>query len=149
MSGDEVPVASSFDWRDDMPDQCPPNQAHFGDGSEFFRFISKGDEKDPVCKKDFVLPRDIPRKEPIPDDKLCSFSALSVFKDAGDLELMRDFVPGFRKKRVAKGGISPQHGLIINSPQPAGKSEHIMLSHYDWWVPLDVFPERFFEVVAI
>lgn len=99
-----------FNWPQDMPEQCPPEEAHCGDGETFFRFV-KRDKKappdSPVTAADFARPRDSPRKEPIPDGQLCQHSALSIIKDIEDVKKMRDLIPAFKKekKRLAAGRI--------------------------------------------
>jgi hypothetical protein len=93
----------------------------------------------------------LPRKQLIPDDKLCQYSALSIFKDIEDVAIIRSFVPGFKKKRLATGQILEEYGMIQNTPQPAtdqtSGTVHIMRSHFDWWIPVDIEPHTFFKVV--
>lgn len=99
----------------------------------------------------FIQPRDLPRKQPIPDGEMCQHSALSVLKEIEDVAIMRSFVPAFKRKRVAVGEIMPEHGLIQNTPQSlkdqSSGTVRIVQSHYDWWVPVDVTPHVFFRVI--
>jgi len=95
----------------------------------------------------------LPRKQSIPSDQLCQYSALSIFKDVEDVAIMRSFVPGFKKKRLAAGQIMREHGMIQNTPQPAvdqaSGTRHILRSHFDWWVPVDIEPHTVFGVVPV
>lgn len=140
-----------FIWPEDMPEQCPPTDAHYSDGATFYRFVKRDSDDGPVTFADFVRPRDLPRKQPIPSEELCRYSALSIFKDVEDVAVMRNFVPGFKKKRLAAAQILREHGMILNTPQPAvdqaSGTAHIMQSHFDWWVPVDIEPHTFFSVV--
>lgn len=135
-----------------MPQQCPPEEARCSDGAVFLRFVKPDPEGGPVTPKDFIQPRDLPRKQPIPADEMCRHAALSMLKDMQDVVIMRNFVPGFKRKRVAAGRVMPEHGLVLNTPQPAhpdpsSGSVHIMQSHYDWWMPVDIKPHTFFTVI--
>lgn len=147
----DEPAPRQFTWREDMPKQCPPEEAHCSDGMTFLRFVKRDPEGGPVTPLDFIQPRDLPRKQPIPDEEMCQHSALSVLKEIEDVPIMRSFVPGFKKKRVAAGAIMPEHGLIQNTPQPVKDpstgSVHIVQSHYNWWIPVDVTPHAFFKVI--
>lgn len=64
---------------------------------------------------------------------------LSLFADADDMEIARDFVPLMARKPVAAVEIDAGDGVLRSTPmadQRYGKS------HHDWWTnPYDLIPE--------
>ena len=58
----------------------------------------------------------------------------------------RLFVPGFKKKEVAEGNLTPEMGLTKRSPIELATAPDplVVESHTDWWAPMDVSPEGAF-----
>lgn len=124
-------AVQQYQWPGDLPDGCPPTGASPASGV-FYRFV----KSDPPTMDDFRRPIDLPRRQPIPPDELCAFCALSLYADLDDVALAREYIPGFRKKRVAMGELRTEMGVIHRSPQLLPTSPPVVLeSHTDWWVP--------------
>ncbi len=132
-------------WPDDLPAQCPPADATPASGVAY-RIV----KNDPPTSKDFVRPRDLPRKTPIPDGELCAHSALSIFTDLSDVLLGIKLIPGFSKKKVVTGVLTGDTGVTSGSPSSvkSGTQELVLKSHRDWWICLGVAPETLFRVAA-
>lgn len=127
------PDAISYYWPDDLPSGCPPSDAQSAEGA-FYRLV----KNDPPSLDDFRRPRDLPRKRPILPEELCAYSAISLFGTIEDIQLARQYIPGFRKKKVALGELTPHMGVVLNSPQllALATSDKVALeSHTDWWMP--------------
>jgi hypothetical protein len=120
----------------------PPKDAVHAEG-QFYRFV----KNDPPTMADFQRPRDLPRREPIPSEKLCEGSALSLFGAPEDVRLARQYIPGFNKKKVALGNLARHMGVVYNSPTTLS-AEVILKSHTDWWVPTTHSPGPEFRVVC-
>lgn len=71
---------------------------------------------------------------------MCIACSLSVLTDPDEARRLPDFVPGFRKKLIAKAQLSPQHGRILHTPSAR------MASHHSWWVPADLDPVLLFTL---
>lgn len=131
---------NNYLWPADLPEGCPPEDAKPGSGW-FFRFVNKN----PVTAKDFIRPIDRPNAD-YADDERCSASALSLFADADDVTLAQKLVPGFKKRKVAQGELTPRMGVIKNTPMNVDGTR--FTSHYDWWVAADYTDLPSFAVVA-
>ncbi|MET9265498.1 hypothetical protein [Amycolatopsis sp. NPDC004079] len=76
-----------------------------------------------------------------PDEQECAASGLSVFSTLDEAEAARKAIPGFRKRKVAKGDIASL-GLIKDTPS------HTSKGHQTWWRPIGDESWLNFEVVA-
>ena len=78
----------------------------------FFRCVN---ESTPTAK-DFMRAIDRPNAS-FPPEEHCAVSAVSLFADAGDVTLAQKLIPGFKKKRVAQGTLTPPMGVVKNTPR--------------------------------
>lgn len=130
-------------WPDDLPADCPPAEAE-----EVERVVYRFVKAEPLTVDDFARPIDKPRKTPPAADEMCEMCALSVFADTADLPVARQFIPGFKKKRVAEGTVTADDGVMQCTPTTVAGSP-MMSSHHDWWVPEGVDPLPKFTVVNL
>jgi hypothetical protein len=123
-----------------LPDHCPPTGASPASG-EFLRLVQKGlSIGDVPGHEDWQLPYLNPKSPSYGRTEECDNHAHSLFADEADIAQAKSFVPAFRKKRVARVVLTPEMGLVLNTPNPLGQS------HHDWWpTPSDLIPES--EVV--
>lgn len=129
----------------DIPDNCPPSSAFDPNGLVVHRFVKSV----PPTPQDFVRPVDLPRKQPIPTNELCAYAALSVFADEADIPNAREFIPGFRKRRVVSAKLTSATGVILNTPSsPPLNPELVLSSHHDLWLYVGVDPLPMFDVVS-
>ena len=127
----------------DIPDNCPPASAFDPDGLVVHRLV----KSIPPTPQDFVRPFELPRKHPIPAEELCSFAALSVFADEADIPNAREFIPGFRKRRVVSATLTTAAGVILNTPSiPPLNLELVLHSHHDLWLYAGVDPLPMFNI---
>lgn len=137
-------VTRTYNWPADLPADCPPSDAQ-GARGVYYRFVKFS----PPAATDFRRPRDLRKnQDSIPDDELCTYSALSLFADINDVRTAKNLIPGFDKKRVAQGILEPRHGVTHQSPTTPPTSTMVLKSHFDWWLPTELDPLPLFEVVA-
>jgi hypothetical protein len=121
---------TDYAWPTDLPENCPPGDAQPAEGT-FFRFV----KDDPPSRRDFVRPIDLPgasaRHGP---DERCEASALSLFADQEDVQKARALIPGFGKKKVARGELAPHMGVLKHTAPPIAE-QPVFESHHDWWMP--------------
>lgn len=96
--------------------------------------------------KDLVRPVDRPSAHFLPDE-MCGASALSLYKDVSDVHLAQRLIPGFKNKKVAVGDLTPEMGVIKNTPTEFNGTP--FKSHHDWWVPTDYTDVPPFAVVTL
>jgi hypothetical protein len=118
-----------------LPDECPPPAAAPPTG-EFLRLVDKalavGDTPGP---EEWQRPYLNPRSSGFGHPEVCDNHAHSLFADKTDIAQARSVVPAFRKKRVARVALTPDMGLVLNTPNLLGRS------HHDWWPsPHDLIP---------
>jgi hypothetical protein len=121
-------------WPAFYPPDCPPVDA-VAVVLEVFRFV----ERDPPVAGDFV-PWLISGR-PVPPQRACEAAGLSVFTELADAARYRRRFRGFRRKRIARGIIQPEHGRTKPTPRPECPS------HVTWWVADGVAPEGIFVVI--
>jgi hypothetical protein len=131
-----------YEWADDLPEQCPPAAAVPASGG-YYRVVKTL----PLTERDFRRPRDLPRTEPFPPDKMCQASALSLYGDLTDAQRALVLVPGFRKRRLAVGTLNPICGVTQVTPSRPPHTPEILKSHTSWWVPTNIAPNSLFEAV--
>lgn len=121
-------------WPDYFPDQCPPAESRL-DTLVVYRLV----EATPPTALDFqptVL--ESPHRQ-FPPDKLCMACGVSVFKDAEDARRSRDKYKPLRNKKIARGTITPEDGLVLETGKP---------THVTWWLQTANPHARFGEVMA-
>mgnify|MGYP006961701287 FL=1 len=106
-------------WPDYYPPECPPPDAR-RDTIDVYRLVSA----DPPVPSDFVpVVLEMPHRTFAPE-KFCIACGLSVFQSLeGALRVRARYKP-LRNKRLARGTIQPQDGLVLET----GES-----SHTTWW----------------
>jgi hypothetical protein len=121
-------------WPAFFPVDCPPADA-VAVVREVLRFV----EHDPPLADDF---------QPVllsgrwfPPQRRCEAAGLSVFTELADAAAYRRRFKGFRRRRVARGTIQPDHGLTEETPS------QICPSHVTWWVAEGVAAETLFVIV--
>jgi len=119
------------------PADCPPVIALPVDG-EFFRLV----DNDPPEFDDFIPHR---LKYPNIDygNRECQACGISLILDIEEIPSIRKMVPGLKGKKLSKGVLSSGMGVGLETPSP--KIE----SHFTWWVPIDVNPWNYFQVITL
>lgn len=108
-----------MEWYEELPTQCPPNDATTPHHEIFFRAI-KGESPQ---NEDFLSQR---KEKPTADFKdidECIAHALSVFKQESDLDKLMK-LPRFKNGRIIEITLKPEDGLIKKT---------FKKSHYSWW----------------
>jgi len=122
-------------WPAFFPPDCPPADAE-AVKREVYRFVIN----DPPAAADFVPL--IQLRDDIWPSKLCEAAGLSVFTDLVDAARQRRRFKGFRRRKVARGIIQPEHGVSKSTPRDS------FLSHVTWWLADGVAAETLFAVVS-
>lgn len=107
------------EFASNCPEDCPPDRA-WDVNAEVFRFVRNS----PPTHADMRSWEDEGRKPSVGDP--CQRCALSVLTRAEDIPEARRAVPLFRKWRVARAVLQPEHGKLC---QTGGNRWH-----YSLWV---------------
>ncbi|WP_280647943.1 MULTISPECIES: hypothetical protein [unclassified Dysgonomonas] len=111
-----------MEWFEELPEQCPPENALEPNNEMFFRVIN-GDDVD---VSDFLSQREVYGKDKVFKGKEiteCITRAVSVFKNLQDANNLLKF-PKFRNKKIAKVTLRKNDGLLLKT---------LSTSHYSWW----------------
>lgn len=120
-------------WPDYFPEQCPPVDAR-KDELAVFRLVSNN----PPTSGDFLPTiKESPPHRDFSDEVLCIACGVSVFKNIDDIVKKRTRYKALRDKKVARGIIMPNDGLV---------KETFGLSHVTWWLQTEEPHATFFEV---
>ena len=107
-------------WFEDLPKQCPPEDAEVCNGV-YYR-IANGN---PASSEDFfsqrkMHPDKVFRGEGIDD---CIVKSISLFSDKKEIE-RRMKLPKFKKAVIAEVRLMPKYGMIKKT---------FGVAHYSWW----------------
>jgi hypothetical protein len=107
-------------WFENLPRNCPPDDAEFPSNFLCFRLASQN----PPRESDYLSHREL-----YPEKKFnvneCRSRSLSVFSEKSECEKIKK-LPANREKHLVAFRLFPKCGPI----QKTGKSE----AHYSWWV---------------
>ena len=93
---------------------------------------------------------DLPRKQPPAAEELCAHAALSIFADVADIPIAKEFVPGFKNRKIARAVLQPHMGVVLNTPSKLPLHPNVVLkSHHDWWVYVSFNPISAFQVIGL
>lgn len=106
------------EWFENLPDQCPPNNAKLPMEEPYYRLISNENEAmiDMVSQR-FEFPLKV-----FPLDE-CTCMSVSIFNDKNSCEAMLKF-PRHQNKIVYQLNLKETDGLLMQSFKP---------NHYSWW----------------
>ncbi len=122
-----------MEWPDYFPTGCPPADAANVSGP-FFRLV----RDDPPRGEDFKTNWDLGREYGPP----CLRHGLSGFLTLDDATQARAVIPGFRRRRIARGALTPDLGKLKHTPTKTSNG------HHTWWVPEGIIRvEQYFAVV--
>ena len=123
-------------WPQHFPENCPPSESQPADGV-FYRYVNKNT----ITARDFVshLERNLAQSY----DDICIAAGLSVYKDINDAKRLAQRVPAFRKKKLAKGNLTPEMGNSLPTPSQTAKS------HHTWWLSIGSEPWTVFQVLEV
>jgi len=107
-----------MDWFEELPKECPPEDAKSTEGKTFFRLISNETPND----NDFVSQSfEFPNK--IFDMPLCILKSVSIFDSLDNCQKIKKY-PRHRNKCIAKLALRENDGKIKKT---FGEN------HYSWW----------------
>jgi len=110
---------NTYDWAEELPDECPPDKTMVPEGELFYRLVSTL----PPTEVDFLSHRALnPTKEYNTNE--CIARAVSILDSEKNCELMRKF-PAQKNKRMVCFPLSAASGVI----QQTGRNK----GHYSWW----------------
>lgn len=121
-------------WPKFYPPNCPPADAKPANGV-FFRLV----KSNPPEPKDFI-----PHFKQFPNKAFecpCKASGISVNPDDGNAINLLKRIPGYKKKLVAVGELSPDCGVVLCTPIESNPS------HHTWWHPDGLKTWTYFRVV--
>lgn len=119
-------------WFDDFPEQCPPSDAR-QDELEVFRLVSNN----PPISDDFLPTRRERPHQKFSGVELCNACGVSVFKEINDLLKKQEKYKKLKGKKIAKGIITKNDGLVKETGEP---------SHMTWWLQTSEPHKTFSEV---
>lgn len=126
-----------MNWRDHLPDGCPPDDALPAHGL-VYRLVNKIN----FDSKDFLS-----RREEKPDGEWdvseCVAGGVSIYTELHGIKRLQEMVPAMRRKKITKGILDAKHGKMKNTPSQTHSS------HYTWWIPTDSQPWKVFQLVNL
>ncbi|MEQ6886604.1 hypothetical protein [Salicola sp. Rm-C-2C1-2] len=122
-------------WPEHFPAGCPPEESELATG-RIYRFVSG----EAPTHDDFVsLQLENPTNSY--GRMACQACGLSVFRDWAVCLYSQKVVPALKKKKIAFGDLTPDHGAVM--PTPSKMTER----HHTWWLPDTVdAPEDLFII---
>lgn len=122
-----------------FPPNCPPREAE-GASGEVYRLVGSN----PPVAKDFRTWYELyPEKTYENQAKECEAHGLSVYTQKSSIFSLIDRIPGLRRKKIALGKLTPDLGVMLNTPSREDKL------HHTWWVAVGKEPWAVFQVVDI
>lgn len=108
-----------MNWYEELPNNCPPNDAVEPNGQEFFRLC----EVNPASNSDFYSQKKENSNRIFAGVSECILRAVSLWDDQNKCLKQKKY-PAQRKKVLGKIELSKEDGLIKNTFKP---------NHYSWW----------------
>jgi hypothetical protein len=123
-----------------FPPNCPPRKAKKASG-EVYRLVGSN----PPAAKDFRSWYELYKDKTYNDEATkCQACGLSVYTQKSDVSSLINRIPGLRKKKIALGKLTPDLGVMLNTPSFENEQ-----SHHTWWFPVGKEPWTVFQVVDI
>lgn len=107
------------EWAEELPEDCPPSDAHIPEDKEFYRFA----DNYPVKESDFLSYYAIHGNKPS-DVTICRSRSLSI-RDSFEDCLKARLLPNLKKMKIIKILLTQESGLILQT----GENPH----HFSWW----------------
>ncbi len=124
-----------------LPSDCPPVSTENTSG-EVYRFIDMTHST--PLPEDFLSWRELNPDKPCPTGvQECQACGISVFRSIDDVHRAHRRIPALKGKKPALGNLTPDLGLIQNTPSNTGKS------HHTWWLYKDTSPWAVFQIISI
>ncbi|WP_075349185.1 hypothetical protein [Algoriphagus marinus] len=108
-----------MNWYEELPDNCPPNDALVPDGKEFFRLCIGN----PATSSDFYSQRKENTNRTFAGISECILRAVSLWDDENKC-LQQKKYPIQKNKVLGKIELNIEDGLIKNT---------FKANHYSWW----------------
>jgi len=123
-------------WPEYFPENCPCEKCQ--PASELvFRLI----ENHNPSQRDFKSYRELNPGKAAPDGDECRACGVSVYSDIDHIRRMQRRVNSQRNKRISRGQLTPEFGMIKKTSSRYGNS------HLTWWIPFGVSVWTCFELV--
>jgi hypothetical protein len=128
-----------MEWPKNYPSNCPLEGSIIPQSLEVYYLV----ECNPPSKNDFLsLQEKRPERSFNTDNEKCQSCGISVFTDIKGIELARNVSRGLRKKKTAKGILTPDLGKIKNTP-----SQNTGDTHHTFWYHINAEPWKIFKVI--
>lgn len=126
------------DFRDHLPENCPPEDAVPADGV-FYRLIAK----ESLDARAFLSKHELLEKPAVPCSA-CEWGGVSLQRKQSEAEYLSKKGRGrLRGAQVARGVLTPQHGVTKQTPRSPSST------HTTYWPFADAEPWLVFEIVSI
>ena len=122
-------VELSMRWLENLPENCPPEDAYVPSEFVCYRIVSNN----PVDDTDFYSQREL---YPIKRFSVCECKAraVSVMENLDDANVVIK-LPPYKEDRIVRVCLNPGAGVVKHTP--SRRSRHPFLSHHSWWVASD------------
>jgi len=108
-----------MNWYEELPDNCPPNDAFEPDGKEFFRLCIEN----PATSSDFYSQKKENANRTFAGISECILRAVSLWDDENKCLKQKKY-PTQKNKVLGKIELNKGDGLIKNT---------FKANHYSWW----------------
>jgi len=116
-----------MEWAEDLPGECPPQDAVVPDNEVFFRAV----QTIPPTENDFYSPKKLQPDRQL--DNECTSRALSVFNTIEGCQQLKKHVY-FRNHLIVSITLQEECGLVKWTPSALSRN------HYDWWLSSNFNP---------
>lgn len=128
-----------MEWPKNYPSNCPLEDSTRPQSLEVYYLV----DYNPPSKNDFLsLQERRPECSLTTDNEKCQACGISVYTDLEGIELAKNVSRGLRKKKTAKGILTPDLGLIKKTP-----SNRTGNSHHTFWYHINAEPWKIFQVI--
>lgn len=118
----------NFNWYEDLPPDCPPEEARIPNIEQFFRLV----DSIPPSIEDFYSNMMLYPNRDYNDE--CKARAVSLLKTVKDCIKKKKF-PSLRDKLIVKITLDRTSGVILRTNR----------KHYSWWMSSDFNPIENYE----
>jgi hypothetical protein len=124
------------DFREHLPEGCPPKEAEPADGGIFYRLVIA----EALDHRAFLSEQERGLTCPA-HDKACQWAGVSLCRTRDDIEVPRKISPRkFAKARIARGTLTADLGVTQHTPRVKFQS------HTTYWPFESAEPWRYFEI---
>ena len=112
-------MEKELNWFEKIPEQCPPEDAIYPNGEEFYRLCTNN----PALSSDFYSQKKENPKRKFAGISECILFSVSIWNDKNKCLALKKF-PSQKNKKLGKFILNKEDGVLKNTFKP---------NHFSWW----------------